>query len=125
VNANRLTTPKEKVQQLQEKLGHAAKENKNRKFHALYDKVRRWDVLCEAWKRVRANKGAAGIDAITLADIEKQGEISFLRNLQCNLQEGTYHPDPVRRHYIPKKDGNKDPSGFRRFEIESYKWQRN
>ncbi|MBP1965404.1 reverse transcriptase domain-containing protein [Paenibacillus aceris] len=112
MNADRLTTPKEKVQQLQEKLGHAAKENSKRKFHALYDKVYRWDVLCEAWKRVRANKGAAGIDAITLADVEKQGEISFIRECQRELQEGTYHPDPVRRHYIPKKDGKQRPLGI-------------
>lgn len=112
MNANRLTTPKEKVQQLQDKLGHAAKENKKRKFHALYDKVQWWDVLCEAWKRIRANKGAAGIDAVTLADIEKQGEISFIMECQRELQEGTYHPDPVRRHYIPKKDGKQRPLGI-------------
>ncbi|MCY9660680.1 group II intron reverse transcriptase/maturase [Paenibacillus chondroitinus] len=112
MNAKRLTTPKEKVQQLQEKLGHAAKENKKRKFHALYDKVHRWDVLCEAWNRVRANKGAAGINAIALADIEREGEVSFLRDLQRNLQEGTYRPDPVRRHYIPKKDGKQRPLGI-------------
>ncbi|MDQ0914517.1 hypothetical protein [Paenibacillus sp. V4I5] len=67
MNANRLTTPKEKVQQLREKLGHAAEENKKRKFHSLYDKVHRWDVLCEAWKRVRANKGAAGRRRIRLS----------------------------------------------------------
>lgn len=73
MNANRLTTPKEKVQELQEKLGHAAKENKTRKFHALYDKVYRWDVLCEAWRRVKANKEAAGVDAMTLANVEEQG----------------------------------------------------
>jgi hypothetical protein len=59
VNAKRLTTPKEKVQQLQRKLCHAAKENKKRKFHALYDKVYREDILLEAWRRVRANKGSA------------------------------------------------------------------
>ncbi|MEH7087134.1 group II intron reverse transcriptase/maturase, partial [Neobacillus drentensis] len=97
---------------LQEKLGHAAKENKKRRFHALYDKVYRWDVLCEAWKRVRVNKGSAGVDAVTIADIEKQGEIKFLRECQQLLQEGAYHPQPVRRHYIPKKDGKKRPLGI-------------
>lgn len=56
-----------------------AKENNKRKFHALYDKVYRWDVLCEAWKRVSANKGAAGVDAVTLAEIEKQGVTRFLK----------------------------------------------
>lgn len=66
MNAKRLTTPTEKVQQLQEKLGHAAKKSKKRRFHALYDKVYRMDVLQEAWRRVRANKGAAGIDKQTI-----------------------------------------------------------
>lgn len=112
MNAKRLTTPKEKVQQLQEKLGHAAKENKKRKFHALYDKIYRWDVLCEAWKRVKANKGAAGVDAVTLADIEEQGEIHFLKACERELKEGNYHPQPVRRHYIPKKDGKQRPLGI-------------
>jgi len=112
VNAKGLTTPKEKVQQLQEKLGHAAKENKKRKFHALYDKIYRWDVLCEAWKRVKANKGAAGIDAVTLADIEEQGETPFLKACERELKEGNYHPQPVRRHYIPKKDGKQRPLGI-------------
>lgn len=112
MNAKRLPTPKEKVQQLQTKLGHAAKENKKRKFHALYDKVYRWDVLCEAWKRVRANKGAAGVDAVTLADIEKQGIVLFLQECQQKVREGKYHPQPVRRQYIPKKDGKQRPLGI-------------
>ncbi|ULO08705.1 group II intron reverse transcriptase/maturase [Paenibacillus sp. 19GGS1-52] len=112
MNAKRLTTPKEKVQELQEKLGHAAKANKKRKFHALYDKIYRWDVLCEAWKRVKANKGAAGVDAVTLADIEEQGEIWFLKTCERELKEGNYHPQPVRRHYIPKKDGKQRPLGI-------------
>nr|WP_237690643.1 group II intron reverse transcriptase/maturase [Paenibacillus caui] len=112
VNAKRLTTPKENVQQLQEKLGHAAKENKKRRFHALYDKVYRMDILREAWRRVRANKGAAGVDGETLADIEKQGEHRFLHDCHRLLKEGNYHPQPVRRQYIPKKDGKQRPLGI-------------
>lgn len=94
MSAKQQTTPKEKVQQLQEKLGHPAKENKKCKFHALYNKVYRWDVLCEEWKRVKANKGVAGVDAVTLADIEEQGEIPFLKECERELKEGTYHPQP-------------------------------
>lgn len=112
MNATRLTTPKEKVQQLQEKLGHAAKTSKSRKFHALYDKVHRLDVLQEAWRRVRANKGAAGIDGETMADIAKTGEDRFLAECQEGLQKKSYRPQPVRRHYIPKKDGRKRPLGI-------------
>jgi RNA-directed DNA polymerase len=112
VNANRLTTPKENVQQLQEKLGHAAKENKKRRFHALYDKIYRMDILWEAWRRVRANKGAAGVDGETLADIEQQGEHVFVHDCHKLLKEGNYHPQPVRRQYIPKKDGKLRPLGI-------------
>ena len=112
MNAKRLTTPKENVQQLQEKLGHAAKENKKRRFHALYDKVYRTDILWEAWRRVRANKGSAGVDGETLSDIEKQGESYFLQECHRILKEGHYKPQPVRRHYIPKKDGKQRPLGI-------------
>ncbi|WP_454192739.1 group II intron reverse transcriptase/maturase [Paenibacillus sp. Marseille-Q7038] len=112
MNAKRLTTPKENVQQLQKKLGHAAKENKKRRFHALYDKVYRMDVLEEAWRRVRANKGSAGVDGETLSDIEEKGEVFFLYECQRCLKENKYHPQPVRRHYIPKKDGKQRPLGI-------------
>jgi len=112
VNAIRLTTPTENVQQLQVKLGHAAKENKKRRFHALYDKVHRMDILREAWRKVRTNKGAAGVDGETFADIEKHGEHLFLLECQRLLKEGKYHPQPVRRQYIPKKDGKMRPLGI-------------
>lgn len=112
VNARRLTTPREKVQQLQVKLGHAAKVSKRRRFHALYDKVYRMDTLQEAWRRVRVNKGAAGIDLQTLDDIEKMGVQEFLKQCQQLLITGGYHPLPVRRQYIPKKDGKMRPLGI-------------
>jgi len=112
VNAKGLTTPKEKVQELQEKLGHAAKTNRKRRFHALYDKVYRMDVLMEAWRRVRSNQGAAGIDKQTLQDIDNIGPNGFLLSCQQSLKEGKYHPQPVRRKYIPKKDGKMRPLGI-------------
>lgn len=112
MNAVRLTTPKEKVQELQEKLGYAAKESKKRRFHALYDKVYRWDVLEEAWRRVKANKGAAGIDHQTLSDIEEMGVEKFLLTCRQDLKENNYRPMPVRRQYIPKKDGRMRPLGI-------------
>ena len=112
MNADRLTTPQEKVRELQEKLGHAAKMSRRRRFHALYDKVYRLDVLQEAWRRIRSNKGAAGIDKQTLQDIEDMGVQRFLLSCQQTLKEGTYHPKPVRRKYIPKKDGRMRPLGI-------------
>ncbi|WP_245251706.1 group II intron reverse transcriptase/maturase [Paenibacillus turicensis] len=108
----RLTTPKEKVQQLQEKLYYAAKENSKRKFHALYDKIYRTDTLQEAWRRVRVNKGASGVDGETLADIEKLGVDRFLQDCEKRLKARDYHPQPVRRQYIPKKDGKLRPLGI-------------
>ena len=102
----------EKVRQLQMKLGHAAKANKKRRFHALYDKVTRWDVMSTAWARVKANKGAAGIDEQTLADILKMGSGEFLIDCIQHLEDGKYRPSPVRRVYIPKSDGRKRPLGI-------------
>jgi len=93
-------------------LGYAAKVSKKRRFHALYDKVYRWDVLQEAWSRVKARKGAAGIDRQTLADIEKMGVDTFLKECQHDLSTGRYLPKPVRRQYIPKKDGKMRPLGI-------------
>jgi RNA-directed DNA polymerase len=102
----------EKVRQLQRKLYRAAKANKNRKFHALYDKTYRMDVLKESWKRVKTNGGAGGIDHVTISDVEAYGIDKFLNELQAELKEGKYRPCPVRRSYIPKKNGEKRPLGI-------------
>jgi retron-type reverse transcriptase len=69
------------------------------------DRIWRGDVLLEAWKRVRANHGAAGIDDESFAAIEAAGVGSFLDSIQEELREGRYRPRPVRRQYIPKLDG--------------------
>ena len=104
--------PIDKVRELQRRLFTAAKGNRERRFHALYDRIWRSDVLLEAWHRVRSNKGAAGIDGQTLAEIEQQGVEGFLRELQDSLREGRYRPRPVRRTYIPKSDGRQRPLGI-------------
>ena len=84
----RPNNPIEKVRELQRRLYIAAKRNRERRFHALYDRIWRSDVLLEAWKRVRGNKGAAGIDGVTLSMIEQQGVAEFLRELQATLRAG-------------------------------------
>jgi RNA-directed DNA polymerase len=101
-----------KVRELQRKLWAAAKRSPNRRFHALHDRIWRGDVLQEAWKRVRANKGAAGIDEMTLAAVEEYGAERLLAELQRDLREGTYRPSPTRRVDIPKPDGGKRPLGI-------------
>ena len=103
---------KEKVRQLQNKLYLTAKKCGSRRFHALYDKVYRDDVLYEAWKRVKANKGSNGIDGIAIEDIEAKGVERYLTRIQSELKSGTYRPLPVRRVMIPKPDGSQRPLGI-------------
>jgi retron-type reverse transcriptase len=102
----------EKVRRLQRRLGEAAKQHPERRFHALYDRIYRRDVLWEAWKRVRRNKGAAGVDAVTLAAIEQEGVERCIDALHLDLRAGRYRPAAVLRRYIPKADGKKRPLGI-------------
>ena len=104
--------PCDKVRQLQRRLWAAAKRSRERRFHALYNHLLRSDVLREAWKRVRANKGAAGVDSVTLAAIEQQGVDRFLEEIGTKLRAGEYRPGMVLRRYIPKADGKKRPLGI-------------
>ena len=102
----------DKVRELQRKLYVCAKQSKTRRFHALYDRIYRSDVLWEAWRRVRSNKGAAGVDQTTLRSIEEQGVTRFLEGIQADLRAGRYRASPVRRQYIPKADGKQRPLGI-------------
>lgn len=108
---NRLA-PVGRVRRLRRKLWAAAKQSPERRFHALYDRIWRDDILQEAWERVRSNKGAAGVDKITLADAEVYGVERMLDELQHDLRAGTYHPSPARRQVIPKPHGGMRPLGI-------------
>jgi RNA-directed DNA polymerase len=110
--AERPNHPIDKVRELQRTLFGCAKRSGTRRFHALYDRILRGDVLREAWKRVKQNKGAAGVDGETLADIVKRGEEEFLGEIEAVLKAGKYRPSPVRRRYIPKADGKQRPLGI-------------
>ena len=101
----------DKVRQLQNRLWAAAKQSPGRRFHALYDRIYRSDVLLEAWERVRANRGAAGVDGLTLAAVEDYGVERMLDELPEALRAGIYRPAPVRRVEIPKPDGRSRPLG--------------
>jgi RNA-directed DNA polymerase len=105
-------TPNEKVRELQRKLYVCAKRSRTRRFHALYDRIHRIDVLWEAWRRVRSNRGAAGGDAETIQAIEERGVAEFLAEIQAALRAGRYRPSPVKRRYIPKADGKQRPLGI-------------
>lgn len=102
----------DKVRELQRKLYLSAKGNKKRRYHALYDKVYRIDILRQAWKQVKTNGGTGGIDKIYIEDVVKYGEEKFIQEIQIELIENNYHPKPVNRVYIPKKDGSKRPLGI-------------
>lgn len=95
----------QKVRVLQETLHQAAKENPRRTFGVLYDKVARWEVLWQAWYRVRRNRGAPGVDGRTIEAIKAHGEVQFLRDIQAELQAKRYRPTAVRRVFIPKRRG--------------------
>jgi group II intron reverse transcriptase/maturase len=110
--AEMLKTP-ESIRTLQRKLYRKAKQEPACRFHALYDKVYRADILGHAYNLVRANKGSAGIDGVTFAVIEeKEGAIAFVAGLAGALKDKTYRPAPVRRVMIPKANGSQRPLGI-------------
>src|SRR3984957_5005718 len=95
-------TKQDKVRELQRTLYRSAKADPKRRFHALYDKVYRRDVLERAWELVRANRGAAGIDQQTITDVERYGVSRLLDELTTDLKDGRWRPLPARRVFIPK-----------------------
>ena|SRR5690242_4974765 len=103
------STPNEKVRELQRKLYVCAKQSRTRRFHALYDRIYRNDVLWEAWRRVRSNRGAAGLDAETIQAIKQRGVGELLAEIEAALRAGRYRPSLVKRRYMPKADGKQLP----------------
>jgi len=105
--------PPENVRRLQNRLWAAAKQSEGRRFHAIYDRIYRTDILWEAWERVRANRGAAGIDQMTVSFVEDDyGVHRLLDELAGALRAGIYHPKPLRRVEIPKPTGKMRPLGI-------------
>ncbi len=92
----------EKFRALQRVLYRSAKQDPSRRFHALYDKVARSDVLARAWGEVRANRGAPGVDGVTIESVEESGAEAFLDEIAGALKDRTYRASPLRRVEIPK-----------------------
>ena len=106
-----LSTPP-KVRKLQRKLYIKAKEEPEFRFYALYDKIYREDILYHAWKLVRHNGGAPGVDGVSLEDVERRGVHNWLEQLREKLKDKSYRADPVRRVTIPKPSGGERPLGI-------------
>jgi group II intron reverse transcriptase/maturase len=105
------------VRALQRVLYRSAKQDPKRRFHALYDKLARSDVMWRAWVAVATNEGAPGVDGVTIASIEADGGAGvrpFLDAIAAELKAGTYRPQPLRRVRIPKpgKAGETRPLGI-------------
>jgi RNA-directed DNA polymerase len=111
-NSPERRVPLDNVRQLQRRLCAAAKQSPERRFHALYDRMWRSDVLYEAWKRVKKNRGSAGLDAQTIVEVEQYGVERFVEELGSVLRAGEYRPSATLRRYIPKADGKQRPLGI-------------
>ena len=101
-----------KLREFQRALYQKAKAEPGHRFYSLYDKTYRMDVLEEAYRRVKANRGASGVDGETFAQIEERGLGDYLAELQGEVKERRYTPKPVRRVYIPKANGKQRPLGI-------------
>lgn len=106
-----LQTP-EDIRTFQRKLYVKAKAEPDYRFYLLYDKIMRTDILAHAWELVRANRGAPGVDGVSIAMVEAAGVEAYLTALGKELRDKSYRPQAVRRVMIPKPGGGERPLGI-------------
>src|SRR5690349_2101858 len=106
-----LSTPMS-VQKLQAALHAKAKQAPSFRFYALYDKVYRADVLCQAYRHYHANGSAHGVDGQVFEDIQAYGEESWLGELAQELKQKRYQAEAIKRVYILKPNGKLRPLGI-------------
>lgn len=102
----------QKVRHLQQELARKSKSEPGYRFYSLYDKVYRMEVLWEAWQKVRAKQGSAGMDKVTVSEIEATGAVEYIKSIQAELKAQEYRPQPLRRVWIPKANGKQRPLGI-------------
>ena len=110
--AQSLLTPAVSVRKLQRTLYAIAKAQPEYRFYSLWDKIYRWDILHAAYLRCRKNKGSAGVDGQSFQQIESEGVLSWLAELEEELRTGNYRAQPIRRVWIPKRNGKLRPLGI-------------
>jgi hypothetical protein len=106
------TTSIDNSPQLQRRRYRAAQRSRNRRFHALYARIYRPDMLGRAWQEERAQGESAGVDGLSLAEVERQGVAEVLQTLAQDWRTGSDKPPPGRRGYRPKPDGRQRPLGI-------------